>query len=91
VRLALLGFIFLAGCTTAKVTRGPDGREAHSINCSGTANSWNACYEKAGELCGARGYDVVDKTGDTGSTFNAGAGWATGTSFATRTLLVSCR
>lgn len=87
VALALI----LAGCATAKVTYGPDGRQVHSINCSGNLMTWNACYEKAGALCGARGYDIVERTGDQNSTFAAGGGWASGGAFNSRTLLVSCK
>lgn len=69
----------LTGCTTAKPIYTADGKQGHSIICSGTANSWAGCYEKAGELCGEKGYTVQDKSGDTGfvasaSTTNAFAG-----------------
>lgn len=56
----LVAVIFIvAGCAVGKATYLPDGSAGHSINCSGSALTWASCYEKAGAVCGARGYDVV--------------------------------
>lgn len=55
--------IFLSGCTVTGVpTYTPDGREGYAINCGGALHNWSQCYTEAGKLCGASGYDVVDKT-----------------------------
>jgi len=51
----------LGACATSKAVYGPDGSKQHSITCGwGTQN---ACYEKAGELCGTQGYKVVERRG----------------------------
>lgn len=98
--LCSLGIVtLLLGCASASKTYGPDGREVHSINCSGLARTWGMCLEKAGEICGAKGYDVMTSTGDTGAFVQ---GTSAGTSMGyntqvsggtviTRNLLVSCK
>jgi hypothetical protein len=65
-KIAVIAFIaLLSGCATASKIYLPDGRQGTLIKCSGWANSWGNCQEKAGELCGARGYDVVDRHEET--------------------------
>lgn len=59
--------VSLASCATATPTYGPDGRPAYTIECGGTAASWGMCFQKAGALCGASGYDVIARNGDTGA------------------------
>jgi len=57
----LLILVLLTGCATVSETYGLDGRPAFTLNCSGTARTWNMCRKAAGELCGARGYDVIER------------------------------
>lgn len=58
----LLSFaLLLAGCVTAHPTYLPDGSMGHSISCGGTAQTMASCYEKAGEICGASGFTVIDQ------------------------------
>jgi hypothetical protein len=58
--------IAAGGCTSARKTYGPSGREGYSINCSGPRHTWSDCYEKAGSVCGTRGYDVIESSKDSG-------------------------
>jgi hypothetical protein len=51
--------LVLTGCATSSETYLPDGQKGHSITCSGTALTWGSCYEKAGAICGERGYDIL--------------------------------
>jgi hypothetical protein len=53
--------LVLTGCASSSTTFGPDGRPAHVLNCSGWARTWGHSYEKAGQICGARGYEVVSR------------------------------
>jgi len=55
----------ISGCATARKTHTSDGKEGYSINCSGTPSSWGSCYEKAGAICGVKGYEVLEKIGET--------------------------
>ena len=51
---------FLSGCgARAKPIIGPDGREAYHVTCGGIQNSMTDCIEKAGEICGSRGYNIL--------------------------------
>jgi len=45
----------LSSCAISKKTYLPDGSEGYSISCDGSAVGINVCFEKAGQLCGARG------------------------------------
>jgi hypothetical protein len=92
IRMPVLLFAFLlAGCASSSKTFDAEGKEAYSLNCSGTARNWGMCYEKAGEICGAKGYEIVQKSGDsvwiaTGST----SGFAAGSTIA-RSMTIRCK
>ena len=66
--VALALAVALGGCASSSLTYGPDGREAHALNCSGFARTWAMCAQKAGEICGTRGYDVIAAGGGTAGT-----------------------
>jgi hypothetical protein len=57
--------VLLGGCATARMTHTSDGKQGYVLNCSGTAASWGKCYERAGDICGERGYEVLEKIGET--------------------------
>jgi hypothetical protein len=87
--------VLLAGCASSNQTYAPDGSVAHSLNCSGTARNWGMCYEKAGEICGSSGYDVVQKSGEQGATVSgSSSGTSSGVYGSTlhfRTMTISCK
>lgn len=93
VKYLLIGssLLVLSGCTTADKTFGPDGKEAYQLTCSGIAQDWGNCQVKAGELCGARGYNVVSVNGEQGATFTANPQMAFGSSTIYRNMLISCK
>ena len=70
--LLLLVMAFVLGCATASKTFTADGEEGYAIDCSGSALSWGMCYEKTGKLCGAKGYEVLERSGDKGVMASAG-------------------
>lgn len=47
--------------------------------------------ERAGEICGARGYDLLSQTGDRGALVQGGYGQFTGQTVITRNALIACR
>jgi len=57
-------FTIFLGCTTSKEMYLPDGSKGYNISCDGSANSMGNCFQKAGELCGAKGYSVVNREGE---------------------------
>jgi hypothetical protein len=77
----LCASLLVAGCASSK-TFDAEGKEALVLNCSGMARNWGMCYEKAGELCRTKGYEVVEKSGY--------SGWVLGGS-TSRTLVIRCK
>lgn len=90
-KLALLICLSISGCVVTKQTYAPDGRTAVSMNCSGIALSWASCYEKAGAICGARGYDVLAVNGETGAVITANPQGAFGSTVLNRTMMIACK
>ena len=93
----------LAGCAISREVHLADGSKGHNISCDGAANSMGNCFQKAGDLCGARGYYVMNREGQVipfGSSvgsanigpYNASAGYITQAgAIVTRSLFVKCR
>jgi hypothetical protein len=90
----LVAAALLAGCAFSKPAYLPDGRVGHSI-CDGAAVGMNVCYEKAGELCRGRGYDLITREGQVvpfgGATANQYGGSAVITGVNTKSILIACR
>ena len=70
------------GCAGSSKTYDAQGREAHTLNCSGWARSWAMCREKAGNLCGPRGYTVTAQSEE--------PLFAGGILTSSRTMMVTC-
>ena len=81
----------VAGCATSKETFTPDGSKGYSINCSGTNLNWGMCYEKAGEICGARGYDIIAGGSDQGVMVSGTQYGLFGGSVMNRSMLIKCK
>jgi hypothetical protein len=92
LRLAIIPFaVSLVACASSSKTCGPDGRVAYSIDCSGLVGTWGACYEKAGDLCGAAGYDVMTRDSDQNLVFGGGGRSFGGGTAQSRSLLIACK
>ncbi len=74
-------------CTSSAGIDTTGSRKPHRIYCSGSAYSWDTCYEQAGELCGPENYDVLDKYEDTG----AFAAYQSAQESPDRRLIIECR
>ena len=61
--LPLLALLTLTGCATSEKTYLDNGETGLTIDCSGEANSWAACYEKADASCAGTGYRIVGTDG----------------------------
>lgn len=57
----------LSGCATSSRTHTAGGEEGYNIACSGSILDWRMCSEKAEQLCGAKGYVVLERNGDQGT------------------------
>lgn len=73
-----MSIIILSACASSTPTFAPDGREAFSLNCSGTLRDWGMCHEKAGEICGSKGYDVLVQNGEQGATIQGSSNASVG-------------
>ena len=94
MKMAIIGMAIafcLSGCATATKTFTSDGKLGYSITCSGSALNWGMCYEKAGALCGAKGYDVLEKTGDQGAMISGNQFGLYGGSVINRNMIIKCK
>lgn len=89
-KIIVLTFL-LTGCASSSPTYAPDGSHAFSLDCSGTVRNWGMCYEKAGELCKERGYEVVAGGSDSSSTLVANQNGVVASSGHTRSLVIKCK
>jgi hypothetical protein len=90
--LVLIGLsFFLHGCATSSQTYTSDGQVGYSINCSGSALNWGMCYEKAGDICGKKGYVVLEKSGDEGAIVSANYTGLYGGSVINRSMIIKCK
>jgi hypothetical protein len=89
----------LTGCAFSKETYLPDGSKGYSISCDGAAVGINTCFEKAGDLCGPRGYDQLTREGQiipmgVASSNNSGfqgSSFASYGAFNTKSIMIRCR
>ena len=89
--MLLLILVLLGGCATVKKTYTSDGKEGYSITCSGSALNWGMCYEKAGEICGVKGYEVLEKSGDQGAIVSGNQYGFYGGSVINRNMIIKCK
>lgn len=61
--LPLIALLALSGCATSEKMYLNNGEQGLSIDCSGEANSWATCYEKADASCAGTGYRIVGTDG----------------------------
>lgn len=71
--------VIISGCATSIPISSPSGKMGHAINCSAVTIA--QCYQKAGEMCGGRGYIILNQK-------NQSAGFFTG---ADKSLVVECK
>lgn len=81
----------LASCATQKTVYLPDGRQGYSIACSGAALTWEMCYDKAGQICQIRGYDIVSKTDEQGAVVSGSQWGVFGGSTYNRSIMIACK
>lgn len=91
ITLMSLMLVVLCGCATARKTYTSDGKEGYILNCSGSASTWGKCYERAGDLCGARGYEVLEKIGETLSSSSGNIIEQHGGTDINRNMIIKCK
>jgi hypothetical protein len=106
VRRCVLGLLFignLSGCVSSAPLYTAAGQKGHVINCTpgwnhgivgaiANANTaWGDCLKQAGEICGARGYDVLERVGEEGASAVANRYGGSATTTNNRTMVIQCK
>jgi len=99
MKKACLFALVLTGCTTAAPVYLADGSKGFNISCGGAVQSFGDCHAKAGEICGSKGYEVVNREGDAVPYAIATAGYSAAQgayqsqagAIVTRNLFVRCK
>lgn len=88
--IVILLFItmYISACATASKTYTSDGEEGYVITCSGMALNWGHCYQKAGELCETRGFEILERSGDQGAMVTGGQAGLMGGSVINRSMVI---
>jgi hypothetical protein len=60
----IAALIFQSACVTTQESYLPDGSLGHHITCGGALFSMGDCMQKAGEICGAHGYQILNQNGE---------------------------
>ncbi|CRL52407.1 MULTISPECIES: hypothetical protein [Pseudomonas] len=89
--LPLIAVLALSGCATSETAYLKNGEQGLAIDCSGEANSWATCYEKADASCAGTGYRIVGTDGtpstkESDKTLGVDVG-----NFKNRSVLVVCK
>ena len=88
--MRILLVLLLGGCAVlATPTHLPDGSMGYGINCSGS--NWNSCYQKAGELCKERGYEIITGGSEQGHVVAGNQYGMYGGSTTNRTMMIKCK
>lgn len=89
--IILLIISVLGGCATSRQVYTADGKKGYLIDCSGSALNWGMCYEKAGIICGERGYEVLEKSSDQGAMVMGNQSGLYGGSIINRSMIIKCK
>jgi hypothetical protein len=113
IKVGIVGIILsvcISGCAhvvTVQETYTSSGQKGYVIDCSGDSDyhlvmhnpTLADCYLKAGEICGARGYDILELSGEQGAramglasaTRNQAQGTAFGITKHFRSMVIKCK
>ncbi|MGB5728421.1 MAG: hypothetical protein WBM52_14580 [Thiogranum sp.] len=83
--------MMLSACATSKEIDIAEGQRGYSIDCSADHLNWSLCYEKAGQICDEKGFEILDKTGGTGVVVAGVEYGVYGESGLKRSMTIECR
>ena len=83
--------MLLSACATSKEIDIAEGQRGYSIDCSAEHLDWSRCYEKAGQICGEKGFEILDKTGGTGMVVAGVEYGVYGEAGLNRSMTIKCR
>jgi hypothetical protein len=59
--ICVLTSLALVSCAAGvRKTYLADGGRGYAISCRGFLNTWDSCLVRAGRICGARGYELIE-------------------------------
>ena len=86
--ISLLLFVsVINACASSSEDNNAEGKAVHTVYCSGSAYSWETCYNKASEVCDTKEYDVLQKYEDEG----AFAAYQSAAELPDRMLIIQCK
>ncbi len=88
--ILMLCCLLLTSCATVSKTYTASGEEAYSLNCSGTARGWDKCLKAAGDLCGVKGYKILDRSSEDTATASLTSSGFFASKSNERSMLISC-
>ena len=88
--LPILPILLLAACATSEEIDIAEGHRGYSIDCSADHLNWSLCYEKAGQICGEKGFEILDKTGGAGVVIAGVQYGVYGESDHNRSMIIKC-
>lgn len=91
IALPIVFILLLTACASSKEVDIAEGQRGYSIDCSGDKRNWSLCYQKAGQICGEKGFEIVDKTGGTGIVIAGIRYGVYGESGLNRSMIIKCR
>ena len=89
--LPIVLVIGLGACASSKEVAIAAGERGYSIDCSGDMLDWSLCYQEAGQICGRKGFEIVDKTGGTGIVIAGIRYGVYGEPGENRSMIIKCR
>lgn len=94
--------LILLGCVSTQETFTADGTKGHVISCTAgwsggvvgaiatSSTNWGTCFQKAGEICGARGYTVLHRSDEPGFAAHVGQYGGHASTTNNRMMIVRC-
>jgi hypothetical protein len=67
ILLLFVSIINACAASSEVDTGNAEVESGHRIYCSGSAYSWETCYDRASEICGGKEYDILQKYEDDGA------------------------
>jgi hypothetical protein len=91
IAATLLLIVSLVGCATGKETYTPSGKKGYTVSCDGAVLGWSHCYEKAGEICKEKGYNILAGGTDKGTVVSGTQYGLYGGTIIYRNMLIECK
>jgi hypothetical protein len=89
--ILMLFCLLLTCCATVSKTYTASGEEAYSLNCSGTARGWDKCLKAAGDICGVKGYKILDRSSEDTATASLTSNGFFASKSNERSMLITCQ